>query len=125
MYNGRVHVEPMPQYKDNREGFRYRESLHPIMEPFDLKGIGLSVARYLDPARQDDTWLYLPQLRRVRRLSSAQRSDALFGQDIDSDSYGGYSGNPAWFNWRFLGEGTILGAVHGRQIGRASCRERV
>ncbi len=114
MYNGRVHVEPMPRYHENREGFRYRESLHPIMEPFDLKGIGISVARYLDPARQDDTWLYLPQLRRVRRLSSAQRSDALFGQDIDSDSYGGYSGNPAWFEWRFLGEGQILGAVHGR-----------
>jgi hypothetical protein len=53
-------------------------------------------------------------LRRVRRLSSAQRSDALFGQDIDMDSYGGYSGNPAWFDWRFLGEKTIFAAVHGK-----------
>ncbi len=37
--------------------------------------------RYLDPDKQDDSWLYLPSLRRVRRLSAAQRSDALFGQD--------------------------------------------
>ena len=115
MYNGRVHVDPKPLFENNEEGFRYRESLHPILHPFDLKGVGTSLARYLDPSRQDDTWLYLPQLRRVRRLSSAQRSDALFGQDIDMDSYGGYSGNPAWFNWRLLGERTILGAVHGKR----------
>jgi len=115
MYNGRVHVEPHPTFEDNPEGYRYRESLHPLLEPFDLKGVGSSLARYLDPARQDDTWLYLPQLRRVRRLSSAQRSDALFGQDIDMDSYGGYAGNPAWFDWRLLGERTILAAVHGKR----------
>ncbi len=115
MYNGRVHVDPKPQFHDNPEGFRYRESLHPILEPFDLKGIGSSMARYLDPQRQDDTWLYLPQIRRVRRLSTAQRSDALFGQDVDMDSYGGYAGNPAWSTWRFLGDRTILAAVHGRR----------
>ncbi len=114
MYNGRVHVDPKPEYSDNMEGFRYREGMHPILEPFDLKGIGMAMARYSDPSRQDDTWLYLPQLRRVRRMSSAQRSDALFGQDIDMDSYGGYSGNPAWFDWRFLGDTTILAAVHGK-----------
>ena len=114
MYNGRVHVDPKPVFDENPEGYRYRESLHPVLEPFDLKGVGTAVTRYLDPARHDDTWLYIPMLRRVRRLSSAQRSDALFGQDIDMDSYGGYSGNPAWFDWRFLGETTILGAVHGK-----------
>ena len=113
MYNGRVHVDPRPLFENNPDGFRYRESLHPVLEPFDLKGVGSSMARYLDPTRQDDTWLYIPMLRRVRRLSSAQRSDALFGQDIDMDSYGGYSGNPAWFDWRFLGEKTILSALHG------------
>jgi hypothetical protein len=114
MYNGRVHVDPKPVFDDNAEGFRYREALHPLLEPFDLKGVGTTMSRYLDPTRQDDTWLYLPMLRRVRRLSSAQRSDALFGQDVDMDSYGGYSGNPAWFDWRFLGESTILAAVHGK-----------
>ncbi len=115
MYNGRVHVDPKPEFLPNLEKYRHQESLHPIIEPFDLKGIGSSTARYMNPDRSDDTWLYIPQLRRVRRLSSAQRSDALFGQDIDMDSYGGYSGNPAWFDWRFLGEKTILGSVHGKR----------
>jgi len=110
-YNGRLYVDPKPE-RPNPEGIRYRESLHPILEPFDLKGVGASSIRYLDPAKQDDSWLYLPSLRRVRRLSTAQRSDALFGQDTDVDSYYGYSGHIAWMDWKLLGEKTILACMH-------------
>lgn len=110
-YNGRLYVDPKPELP-NPEGVRYKESLHPIMSPFDLKGIGLLDFRYIDAARQDDTWLYLPQLRRVRRLSSAQRSDALFGQDADADSFFGYSGHIAWMEWKLLGVKEVLGALH-------------
>ena len=109
---GRLYVDPKPAFTPNKDEVRYKESLHPIIEPFDLKGTGFTYYRYLDPSRHDDSWLYLPQLRRVRRLSSAQRSDALFGQDTDVDSYGGYAGNIAWMDWKFLGEKTILGCIH-------------
>ena len=44
-----------------------------LIEPFDLKGVGFTYNRYLDPARQDDSWLYYPLLKRARRLSTAQR----------------------------------------------------
>ena len=40
----------------------------------------------------------------MRRLSTAQRSDALFGQDTDVDSYYGYAGHIAWMDWKYLGE---------------------
>jgi hypothetical protein len=110
---GRLFVDPKPEFTPNKDQTRYKESLHPIIEPFDLKGTGFTYYRYLDPSRHDDSWLYLPQLRRVRRLSSAQRSDALFGQDTDVDSYGGYAGNIAWMDWKFLGEGSP-GLFHGR-----------
>jgi len=111
---GRLSVDPKPTYEPNKDGARYKESLHPIIEPFDLKGTGFTYYRYLDPQRHDDSWLYLPQLRRVRRLSSAQRSDALFGQDTDVDSYGGYAGAIGWMEWKFLGEKEILAAMHAR-----------
>ena len=68
------------------------------------------------PARQDDSWLYYPLLKRVRRLSSAQRSDALFGQDADIDSYGGYAGNPAWMDWRLVGTRRVLAPMHTRNF---------
>lgn len=111
-FTGRLRVEPKPLYEPNKDEAHYKESLHPIIEPFDLKGTGFTYYRYLDPQRHDDSWLYLPQLRRVRRLSSAQRSDALFGQDTDVDSYYGYAGSVAWMDWKLLGEQTTLAAFH-------------
>src|SRR5262245_38844258 len=110
-YVGRLYVDPKPEMP-NSEGFHYKETLHPLIEPFDLKGVGFTYYRYLDPTKQDDSWLYIPQIRRVRRLSTAQRSDALFGQDTDQDSYGGYAGQIAWMNWTLVGSKKMLASFH-------------
>ncbi|TMB22464.1 MAG: outer membrane lipoprotein-sorting protein [Deltaproteobacteria bacterium] len=91
---------------------RRDQAHYPILEPFDLKGVGGLGNRHIDPARPDDQWLYLPSLRRVRRLSTAQRSDALFGQDTDTDSFYGYSGHIAWTDFKYLGERDLIGALH-------------
>jgi hypothetical protein len=112
-YIGRLYNEPKPIW-ETKEGYQSKSTLHPIVEPFDLKGVGGLTNRYIDPAKPDDTFLYMPSLRRVRRLSTAQRSDALFGQDTDLDSYYGYAGHIAWMTWKFLGEKEQLGAWHGQ-----------
>jgi hypothetical protein len=114
-YNGRLYVDPHPELP-NPEGVRFKESIHPILEPYDMKGMGATFYRYLDPAKQDDSWLYLPQLRKVKRLSTAQRSDALFGQDTDVDSYAGYNGHIAWMDYAFMGERTVVGCMHAKNI---------
>ena len=114
-FRERLVVDPKPEMA-NRDAARFKEALYPIIEPFDLKGTGFTFTRYQDSTRQDDTWLYLPQLRRVRRLSSAQRSDALFGQDADADSYEGYQGNIAWMEWKFVGEQKILATMHAEHL---------
>lgn len=114
-YVGRLQVPPMPSW-DSGQGISFRESLHALTEPFDLKGAGYTYNRYVDPDRQDDSWLYYPQSRRVRRLSTAQRSEGVFGQDLDLDSYSGYAGNPAWTEWRLLGEKTVLTAMHAQHF---------
>jgi len=111
-YNGRLYVDPRPLLPDNADGLRHREYVGPFRAPFDLRGVGILSFRYLDPDRADDTWLYLPSLRRVRRLSAAQRSASLFGQDIDLDSLFGFSGNVTGTTWRLLGEGVVVGCVH-------------
>ena len=111
-WTGRLYVEPKPEMP-NPNGYRVQQGLYPILEPFDLKGVGALGNRYNDPGKADDSWLYLPSLRRVRRLSAAQRSDALFGQDTDVDSYGGYAGQIAWMDWRVLGERDVVGVMHG------------
>jgi hypothetical protein len=110
-FTSRFYHEPKPLW-ETTDGMAHREALRPILEPFDLKGAGFTYTRFLDSKRQDDSWLYLPQIRRVRRLSTAQRSEGIFGQDIDLDSYGGFSGNPAWMSWKLLGKKTVLGTMN-------------
>jgi hypothetical protein len=114
-YTARLFVDPKPTLP-NPDGIRFKESLHPILEPFDLKGVGALFYRYLDSGKQDDSWIYLPQLRRVRRMSTAQRSDALFGQDTDADSFAGYNGQISWMNFSLLGEKVLLLSVHGQNV---------
>ena len=110
-WTGRLYVDPKPE-KPNPNGYRAQQGLYPVLEPFDLKGVGALGNRYTSSEKQDDSWLYLPSLRRVRRLSTAQRSDALFGQDTDVDSYYGYSGHPAWMDFKYLGERDLLSCYH-------------
>ena len=110
-WTARLYVDPKPE-KPNPNGYRVQQGLYPILEPFDLKGVGALGNRYVESGKQDDSWLYLPSLRRVRRLSTAQRSDALFGQDTDVDSYYGYAGQVGWMDWKYLGEKEILGTLH-------------
>jgi hypothetical protein len=51
-----------------------------VVEPFDARGIMILSYRYisadgpLDQAKNDDTWVYLPDLRRVRRISTRSRA---------------------------------------------------
>jgi hypothetical protein len=121
-FQGRLHHDPAPVYEPNPDEVFRKSGLYPLIEPFDLKGVGGVSFRYIDLIRQDDTWLYLPFLRRVRRLSSAQRSDALFGQDIDVDSYGGYAGQIPWFDWKLLGVKPMLASLHGENLPPVPCK---
>jgi hypothetical protein len=119
-YIGRLKHDPKPK-RPNPQEVLAKAGQFPVIEPFDLKGVGGLSYRYLDPAKQDDTWLYLPSLRRVRRLSSAQRSDALFGQDVDVDTYGGYAGQIPWFGWKLLGFKSMLGSGMGEHLPPVPC----
>ncbi len=115
-FEGRLQNEPAPKIDPNQDQVFQKAGLYPLIEPFDLKGVGGITFRYLDQNRHDDTWMYLPFVRRVRRMSSTQRSDALFGQDIDVDSFGGYAGQVPWFEWRLLGVKPTLQSLHGERL---------
>ena len=121
-WTGRLYVDPKPD-KPNPNGYRGQQGLYPILEPFDLKGVGALGNRYIESSKQDDSWLYLPSLRRVRRLSTAQRSDALFGQDTDVDSYYGYAGHIAWMEWQVPRREAILGDRARAALPREVARE--
>ena len=120
-YEGRIKNEPKPLLLPNNDHTFQKGGLYPLIEPFDLKGVGGVSFRYQDQTKHDDTWLYLPFVRRVRRMSTTQRSDALFGQDIDVDSFGGYAGQIPWFEWKLLGEKPLLMSLHGERLPPRPC----
>jgi hypothetical protein len=120
-FQGRLAHDPRPNVHENPDLVFEKAGFFPLIEPFDLKGVGSISYRYLDPMRFDDTWLYTPAIRRVRRLSSAQRSDALFGQDIDIDSFGGYAGQIPQFEWKLIGKKSMLGSMHGENLPPKVC----
>jgi len=71
--------------------------------PYDIAGTAVMTWRYFDPQKQDNTFAYVPAIRRVRRMSSGNRSDALFGSDFAVDDAGGYDGKVTAMDWKFLG----------------------
>jgi outer membrane lipoprotein-sorting protein len=50
-----------------------------FMEPADVKGVALLTIEHSD--RDDDQWLYLPALKKVRRISSSDQGDNFMGTD--------------------------------------------
>lgn len=57
-----------------------RNSLVRFLSPADIKGTGLlTYEKKIDP---DDRWLYLPGLRRERRLASSDQQDSFMGSDF-------------------------------------------
>jgi hypothetical protein len=86
--------------------------------PFDARGIMLMSYRYKDSdkpradAKNDDTWVYLPTLRRVRRISSAQRTDSVSGTDFTFDDLRSFAGIVPQYEWTCLGEMDILAPMN-------------
>ena len=50
--------------------------------PGNVKGTGFLTYDYPDPESDDDQWLYLPALRKVRRISASDRGDYFLGTDF-------------------------------------------
>lgn len=116
MWTGRLYTEPQPVIEHN-PAVRYTEQFGPLFIPNDLKGAGYLNFRYLGEDDPDDSYLYLPELRRVRRVSVANRSDAFWGTDVDMDSIWGFNAKVSYWNFRLLAEKQILATVHSGKYG--------
>lgn len=54
-------------------------------KPTNVKGTGFMTYDYFDAKKDDDQWLYLPALRKVRRISASDRGDYFLGTDFTYD----------------------------------------
>jgi len=65
------------------DGGKTEKRIYRFLEPADVKGTGVLVYDY--DAQADDVWIYLPALRKTRRIVSSQRSQSFLGSEF---SYG-------------------------------------
>jgi hypothetical protein len=89
-----------------------------VQAPFDARGIMLMSYRYKstdkprNEAKNDDTWVYVPTLRRVRRISTAQRTDSISGTDFTFDDLRSFAGIVPQYTWECVAEMDMIGPVN-------------
>lgn len=64
------------------------KSLMYFQSPGDVKGTGFLSWEYDDPEKDDAQWLYLPALKKSRRISSSSENDYFLGTDFTFDDMG-------------------------------------
>jgi len=74
-------------------------------EPRDVKGTSLLTHANIEP-QDDDQWLYLPALKRVKRISSSNRTGKFVSSEFSYEDLS--TDEPEDFNFTWLEEGTCL-----------------
>jgi hypothetical protein len=83
-----------------------------VKTPFDLRGTMFLLYRYNDVAKEDQTFAYIPALRRVRRVSATQKADSLLGTEFTLEDFYLFAGYVWNHTWEAKGENTYLGNMH-------------
>lgn len=77
---GKVQERSLIWYR--RDYADQRKSVIFYQAPANVKGTSFLTNDYHAQSKEDDQWLYLPALRRTRRISAANRGDYFLGTDL-------------------------------------------
>lgn len=77
---GRERLRQMRSFNKDRGNDRLRMMF--FTHPADVAGTGFLTWDYRDSGKDDDQWLYLPALRRTRRIASTDKSGSFMGSDF-------------------------------------------
>ena len=53
-----------------------------FLAPADVKGTGFLTYDYYSGEKDDDQWLYLPELKKIKRIAGSDKSSAFMGSDF-------------------------------------------
>jgi hypothetical protein len=84
--------------------------------PRDTAGTTTLEIRYADPKQEDDLYIYVPSIRRVRRAPPIQRCATIAPSEFNFDDINSFGGKVTHFNYRFLGRFKMLGNLAQEQI---------
>jgi hypothetical protein len=102
---GRTRVRTVESY--SKDYGPDRKSVMIFLAPADVKGSMYLSWDYDDQEREDDKWLYLPAMRKDRRISGSSRNESFMGTDFTYDDLD--RRHPAKDYQRLLGEEVVDG----------------
>ncbi len=133
LYRGRSRAyflkhRPEPQFSEQEGDVFQSETRYAVIgfdveAPPEARGTRALTYRYEasfgTPAsfQPEDTWVYLRDLRRIRKVSETQRSAAVAGTDFSFDDLFSFSGLPPQYEWSCLGETEVLAPVNTQRLG--------
>jgi len=83
------------------------KSLASFSSPADIQGTGYLHFDWNDVDRDDDSWLYLPSLQRVKRIASSDTSDSFLGSDFTYADINGIE--TQWYDYSFVNASEMVG----------------
>ncbi len=140
-YLGRTEVAPTPMDPDIlKTGIASRSGVYPILEPMEMRGMGLVRQRYVIPGFEDVVWQYSSASRKLRRMPTVELSDSFgvsktgsadragnnagcttFASNWDPDSSFGFAARVQDFSYRMLGERPMLASVEAANSPATPC----
>ncbi len=84
--SGNERVRKIKQF--TRDFGDIEKSIMFFISPADVKNTSFMNWTYDDPSKSDDQWIYLPALKKVKRISSDSKSDYFMGSDFTYDDLG-------------------------------------
>ena len=102
----RLAIEPKPVIPgyDHIDWMQLRADEYPR----DTAGTTTLEIRYADAARDDDFYIFVPSIRRVRRAPPLQRCATIALSEFNFDDINSFNGKVTNFNYRLLGRKTVL-----------------
>ncbi len=86
---------------------RMEKKIMIFMSPADVRNTAFMTWSYDKSNRDDDQWIYLPALKKIKRISSDSKSDYFMGSDFTYDDLG--DRHPSKDRHRLLREETLNG----------------
>jgi hypothetical protein len=56
-----------------------------ILGPHNMKGLSILTWTYLDSTKDQEVWMWLPSLRKVRRMSQSEEADPFLGSEFTTE----------------------------------------
>ena len=100
-------IAPIPELQDN--SYRvYNAITLTAIDPGDVADTKLMIFYNSDDTAEEQGWMYVPLLRRVRRVATTMRTDSFLGSDIMIEDFLGYTGRIMDMEWTYGGVRHIL-----------------